>query len=209
MRLLTETRAGRAIVVVAFLAAVAANPRTAAVFGLIAVVEGVGTVAHELGHLLAAKAVGYRIDELRVGYGRRLWLGTIRDIPVVVRALPFTGHVRFTSALHHHPMAAGSALHACTDPLDGMKPNDRARDLPDILTLAALIRDDYPPSVRDACHAVFAARGGHAWPPVLVIQPHWSALYKAAILGLEDLPNTVEEAAEAVRAFIRHVDESP
>jgi hypothetical protein len=89
-----------------------------------------------------------------------------------------------------------------------VKPNDRARDLPDILILAALIRGDYLSSVRDACHAVFAARGGHAWPPVLVIQPHWPALYTAAIFGLEDLPNTVEEAAEAVRAFIRQVDET-
>jgi hypothetical protein len=100
-------------------------------------------------------------------------------------------------------------LHACTDPLDGVRPNDRARDLPDILILAALISDHYLPSVRDACHAVFAARDGHAWPPVLVIQPHWSGLYTAAIFGLKDLPNTVEEAAEAVRAFIRQVDESP
>lgn len=99
-------------------------------------------------------------------------------------------------------------VHACTDPLDGAAANDRARDLPDILILAALITDDYLPSVREACQAVFAARGGHAWPPVLVVQPHWPALYTAAIAGLEDLPGTVGEAAEAVRAFIRTVDQS-
>ena len=97
-------------------------------------------------------------------------------------------------------------LHACTDPLDGVTANDRARDLPDILILAALITDDHLPSVREACHAVFAARSGHTWPPVLVIQPHWPALYTAAVVGLEDPPGTVEEAAEAVRAFIRRVE---
>jgi nucleotidyltransferase AbiEii toxin of type IV toxin-antitoxin system len=99
-------------------------------------------------------------------------------------------------------------VHACTDPLDGLAPNDRARDLPDILILAALITDDYLPSVREACRAVFAARDGHAWPPVLVIQPHWPTLYAAASAGLEDLPGTVEEAAEAVRAFIRQVEQA-
>jgi len=99
-------------------------------------------------------------------------------------------------------------LHACTDPLDGLSRNDRARDLPDILILAALISDDHLPAVREACLAVFAARKGHAWPPLLIIQPHWPALYSAAIVGLEDLPGTVEEAAEAVRVFIRQVDQA-
>jgi hypothetical protein len=99
-------------------------------------------------------------------------------------------------------------IHACTDPLDGATPNDRARDLPDILILAALITDDRLPSVREACQAVFAARDGHRWPPVLVIQPHWPALYRAAVVGIEDLPGTVEEAAEAVRAFIRQVEQA-
>ena len=99
-------------------------------------------------------------------------------------------------------------LHACTDPLDGSTANDRARDLPDILILAALITDDHLRAVREACHAVFTARAGHPWPPVLVIQPHWPALYTAAIVGLEDIPDTVEEAAEAVRVLIRRVDQA-
>lgn len=47
-------------------------------------------------------------------------------------------------------------VHACTDPLDGMTPNDRARDLPEILILAALVTDDHLPSVSLACRAVFA-----------------------------------------------------
>jgi len=99
-------------------------------------------------------------------------------------------------------------LHACTDPLDGVTPNDRARDLPDIIILAALLTDEHLSAVRDVCHAVFAARDRHRWPTVLLIHPHWPVLYEAAVTGLDDLPDTVEGAAEAVRAFIRSVDQS-
>ncbi|MEW6476492.1 MAG: site-2 protease family protein [Actinomycetota bacterium] len=97
MRFLTETRAGRAIVLVTLIALIVADLRRAAVLGLVFMIDAVATVVHELGHLLAARTVGYRVDELRIGHGRRIWRREIRGVPVVLRALPFTGHVRFSS----------------------------------------------------------------------------------------------------------------
>ncbi|MGH9039766.1 MAG: nucleotidyl transferase AbiEii/AbiGii toxin family protein [Acidimicrobiia bacterium] len=97
-------------------------------------------------------------------------------------------------------------LHACTDPLHGTAPNDRARDLPDILILGSLLDHTDVPAVREACEAVFAARERHTWPPVLVVHPHWPTLYTAAISDLDGFPATVDGAADAVRAFIRRVD---
>ncbi len=56
-------------------------------------------------------------------------------------------------------------FHACTDHLDGIRPNDRARDLPDILVLGAFLAanlctaavdglEGVPPTVEEAAAAV-------------------------------------------------------
>lgn len=57
-------------------------------------------------------------------------------------------------------------LHACTEPPKDDYPNDRVRDLPDLLLMEELgIEENNLRSVRAACVEIFDARGGHQWPP--------------------------------------------
>ena len=81
-------------------------------------------------------------------------------------------------------------LHACTDPHQPpTEPNDRARDVADLLLLRELVRLEGQLASADigaACAALFRARADEAtslgrsprpWPPVVIAHPHWQVDY--------------------------------
>jgi hypothetical protein len=100
-------------------------------------------------------------------------------------------------------------IHACTDPLDGIRDNDRARDLVDLQLLVLLLDVDALPSIRTACLEVFGGRQRHTWPPAVRTWPAWPSLYGAAITNLGgDVLTDVDEAAEWLREFLRAIEAS-
>jgi Nucleotidyl transferase AbiEii toxin, Type IV TA system len=110
-------------------------------------------------------------------------------------------------------------IHACTDPLDGVRDNDRARDLIedndrardliDLQLLTLVVDDGQLKPIRSACMEIFTGRQRHPWPPEVRVWPAWPALYSAATgsLGSDVVPD-VEQAAQWLRVLIRAIDES-
>lgn len=100
-------------------------------------------------------------------------------------------------------------IHACTDPLDGQRDNDRARDLVDLQLLALVVDGAQLASIRTACIEIFTGRQRHEWPPPVRVWPTWPILYAAAASALGDdvLPD-VEQAAEWLRTHITVIDSS-
>lgn len=97
-------------------------------------------------------------------------------------------------------------LHACTDPLDGRRPNDRAHDLADLILLEELLDDDDVGDARSACVDIFAIRDAQPWPPALVAPPHWPALWKAVVEEDQFPVATLDDAVERVRTLIKRID---
>ncbi len=50
-------------------------------------------VVHELGHALAAKAMGWRVREVVIGFGRTLWQWDIGETRIKVKLAPVEGYV--------------------------------------------------------------------------------------------------------------------
>lgn len=98
-------------------------------------------------------------------------------------------------------------IHACTDPLDGIRDNDRARDLIDLQLLALLLDAAALPDVRSACIEIFDGRGRQAWPPAVRTWPAWPSIYTASATGLGgDVLGDVDQAVEWLRAFIQAIE---
>lgn len=102
------------------------------------------------------------------------------------------------------PWQIAQKIHACTDPAEAPRSNDRAHGLVDLQLLEALVVDEPLGETRAACVAVFAACGKHDWPPTLVALPHWPAIYARALEGLEEfgLAPDVEQAVGRVQALL-------
>lgn len=98
-------------------------------------------------------------------------------------------------------------IHACTDPLDGVRNNDRARDLIDLQLLVSVVDDGQLGSIRTACVEIFTGRQRHPWPPAVRVWPAWPSLYAAAAstLGDDVLPD-VDRAAKWLRTVISAID---
>jgi regulator of sigma E protease len=60
----------------------------------VAIVLGVMIVIHELGHFLAAKYFGIRVETFSIGFGKRLWGFRKGETDYRVSALPFGGYVK-------------------------------------------------------------------------------------------------------------------
>lgn len=105
------------------------------------------------------------------------------------------------------PWQIAQKIHACTEPVEAPRTNDRARDLVDLQLLEALTVDDSLAETDAACRAVFEARGKHAWPPTLVVQPGWDVIYVRALEGLESirLAADLDEAIVRVQGFIDRI----
>ena len=99
-------------------------------------------------------------------------------------------------------------IHGMTlPPRDDDAPNERYRDLADLLLMRELAQD--LGGVREACVEVFAVRGTHAWPPTFEPPLFWEEPFGrlAAEVGLPT--STVGEAAEEARAFIAAIAAAP
>ena len=61
------------------------------------VVFGIVVFVHELGHFLAAKAVGVYTPRFSIGFGKALWKRRYGETEYVIAALPLGGYVRMAS----------------------------------------------------------------------------------------------------------------
>jgi hypothetical protein len=105
------------------------------------------------------------------------------------------------------PWQIAQKIHACSEPVEAPRTNDRARDLVDLQLLEALTVDDPLAETEAACRAVFAARAKHAWPPVLTVQPNWDSIYVRALEGLDEigLASNVEDAIARVQGLVDRI----
>ncbi len=100
-------------------------------------------------------------------------------------------------------------IHACTDSLDGVRENDRARDLVDLQLLVTLLEASQLPALREACVEIFAGRQRHSWPPSVRVWESWPRLYNAASQTLGgDVLDDVDEAARWLREVIETIDDA-
>jgi hypothetical protein len=105
------------------------------------------------------------------------------------------------------PWQIAQKIHACTEPGDAPRTNNRARDLVDLQLLETLTVDDPLAGTEVACRAVFEARDTHGWPPVLAAQGNWDVIYVRALEGLEDIgiAGTLDDAMLRVQSFIDRI----
>lgn len=96
-------------------------------------------------------------------------------------------------------------VHACTS-IPGGRPNDRSRDLIDLLLLRDLIGAEDLGRVREACVETFELRDRHAWPPTVVVMEPWRLTYPLEATELDFDPLDVEVAAERVQRVIDEID---
>jgi hypothetical protein len=97
-------------------------------------------------------------------------------------------------------------LHACTEPPRDDFPNDRARDLPDLLLMEELgIGESNLSSVRTACVEIFDARRSHQWPPQVQAFPGWDVLWNN-LAETEGLEISLNDAVIAVNLFINRIN---
>jgi len=100
-------------------------------------------------------------------------------------------------------------LHACTDHTDPERPNDRYRDLIDLILVDRLVREDDRAGVREACIEIFRLRAKHAWPPRITVPPEWRDGYRSLAHQLGFAPGDVDQAAIDVQAIVARIDGAP
>lgn len=94
-------------------------------------------------------------------------------------------------------------LHGMTLPPRPGKRNERFRDLIDLLLMEELVTD-YA-GLREACEAVFRARGTHSWPPVLEAPRHWMEPFARLVEELRLPVADADQAIARVRAFVGRI----
>lgn len=95
-------------------------------------------------------------------------------------------------------------IHAMTEPpVDEETPNERFRDLVDLLLMRALTTD--LGAVRAACEEIFELRARHEWPPLLDPPAFWeepfAALAEEVELPVGSLADAVQEGTEFIEAI--------
>jgi predicted nucleotidyltransferase component of viral defense system len=97
-------------------------------------------------------------------------------------------------------------LHACSEDLGEERPNQRARDLADILLIEELALNDVQMSgLRDACVEIFGLRGKHPWPPTVVPWPGWDDIWNR-LVETERLDYSIAEAVARVQDLVDRID---
>jgi len=95
-------------------------------------------------------------------------------------------------------------IHACTT-MPGGRPNDRSRDLIDLLLLRDLVGAEQLGDVRVACVETFELRDRHAWPPTVTVMDPWRQTYPLEAEALDFDPRDVDVATERVQCFIHEI----
>jgi hypothetical protein len=97
-------------------------------------------------------------------------------------------------------------LHACTENTGDERPNQRARDLVDILLIEELaLEDDQLPDLRNACVEVFVLRRKQNWPPTVVSWPDWDVIWNR-LVETERLDYSLNDAVVRVQNLVRRID---
>ena len=113
-----------------------------------------------------------------------------------------TPHALPCLALRYH---IAQKIHAMTEPpRDEDTPNERFRDLVDLLLMRELTSD--LGGVRAACVEVFGIRGTHGWPPLLNPPAFWQEPFKKLAEEVELPVNSLEEAVREAQTFIEAID---
>ncbi|GBE24794.1 hypothetical protein BMS3Bbin02_01069 [bacterium BMS3Bbin02] len=104
------------------------------------------------------------------------------------------------------PYQIAEKLHACTDPLDGKRTNDRVSDLMDLILI-----EDLSPSLdflatRDACVGVFSDRSTHPWPPVVSFPTERDQIWDALVADTGFFVETLTDAIQRVNDLISTID---
>jgi len=94
-------------------------------------------------------------------------------------------------------------LHACTDPGDDGRGNQRPRDLVDLLHLRALTDDLL--GVRIAALHTFESRSRHAWPPSVVAWRGWESMW-AELRRAQETRLELPDAVGLVNVFIQEIE---
>lgn len=96
--------------------------------------------------------------------------------------------------------------HACTEESPNGKPNDRSRDLIDIILIREMLGSSSLRPTRAACVETFKIRNKQTWPPRVKIEDHWPEQFarEAEALGFE--PTDVVVAVERVHAIFDEID---
>jgi hypothetical protein len=116
--------------------------------------------------------------------------------------LPRLGRIKVVGL----PYQIAQKIHACTEPPEEGRENQRVHDLMDLLLARDLLERSDLPRVREACLTIFAGRDTHGWPPEIVVYATWPATF-AKLAEEEGFPIVdAEEAAEMVREFVEEID---
>lgn len=100
-------------------------------------------------------------------------------------------------------------LHACSDPGEPPRDNERTHDVVDLLLLLPLLDESAYAATRRACVEIFTNRSRQDWPPQVRAYPDWSRLYRTAVADIlepPELPATVEEAIETLQRYIERIE---
>ena len=106
------------------------------------------------------------------------------------------------------PYQVAEKLHACTDPLDGERANDRVSDLMDLILIEDLSPDLDLSATKRACLIVFAERSTHPWPPVVSSSRRLDQLWSALVADTGFSIASLTEAAERVNFLIAAIDDT-
>lgn len=144
----------------------------------------------------------------------------IADTELQQRARRQLGYVALAATLmrhardeHNEPLflikgayLIAQKLHACTDHIYPERPNDRYRDLIDLILVDRLMRNEDRTGVREVCVEIFRLRAKHAWPPRITVLPDWPEGYRTLAEQLGFVPADVHQAAIDVHEIIARID---
>jgi len=103
------------------------------------------------------------------------------------------------------PYQVAEKLHACTDPLDGERVNDRVSDLMDLILIRDLSPDLDLADTKRACMAVFNERSTHPWPPAVSPSLQGEQLWNALVADTGFIITDLTDAAHRVNALIAEI----
>lgn len=101
-------------------------------------------------------------------------------------------------------------LHACSDPLDDNRVNDRVNDIMDLIIIEDLAGSDLDlPATRSHCLRIFDERSTHPWPPVLTVLPGWKNLWTRMSEDNSFYIDDITTAVARANQLIERIDGSP
>lgn len=99
-------------------------------------------------------------------------------------------------------------IHGMTKSGSEERPNDRVRDLLDVLLLRELVADGELSGIREACVEVFEVRGEHNWPPEFRPPEFWGHEFETGAERLGLGITAFDEAVAEARAYIERIEAS-